>query len=96
MENQGSNGMMTMMICVGKIYNVLRFSDSQATGSLVGFMTRMMQARHELSCLFDEGSAEQKKYLDVMDKRVDHLYDDTLMVAGNAKKPCLFSSSWLK
>jgi DNA-binding ferritin-like protein (Dps family) len=44
-----------------------------------------MQARHELSSLFEEGSADHKKYLDVVDKRVTHLCDDTLMVAGNSK-----------
>jgi hypothetical protein len=64
-------------------------------GSLAGFMPRIMQARHELSSLFDEGSAEQKKYLDVVDTRVTHMYDDTLMVAGNSNKFLLSNSSYL-
>ncbi|KAM0827243.1 hypothetical protein ACQ4PT_068324 [Festuca glaucescens] len=72
---------------VRPIYKVLRYADSQVAGSLAGFMPRIMQARHELSSLFEEGSADQKKYLDVVDKRVTHLCDDTLMVAAGLLDP---------
>ncbi|KAM0850483.1 hypothetical protein ACQ4PT_053047 [Festuca glaucescens] len=72
---------------VRPIYTVLRYADSQVAGSLAGFMPRIMQARHELSSLFEEGSADQKKYLDVVDKRVTHLCDDTLMVAAGLLDP---------
>ncbi|XP_048544817.1 uncharacterized protein LOC125523790 isoform X2 [Triticum urartu] len=66
---------------IGPIYTILRYADSQKLGSLSGFMKRMMQARHHLSSSFPEESLDQQKYLKVVDKRVEHLYQNTLMVA---------------
>ena len=68
---------------VRPLYIILRYADSQKLGSLSGFMSRMMYARHQLSSIFPDGSEDHDKYLKVVDKRVEHLYKDTLMVAGN-------------
>jgi hypothetical protein len=67
---------------LGPIYSILRFADSQKLGSLCGFMSRMMHARHDLSADFPEESLDKNKYLEVVDRRVEQLYNNTLMVAG--------------
>jgi hypothetical protein len=67
---------------IGPIYSILRYADSQKIGSLSGFMSRMMHARHHLSAAFPEDSVDKLKYLKVVDKRVEYLYKNTLMVAG--------------
>ena len=78
------NGVKRVLDLIGPIYSILRYADSQKLGSLSGFMTKMMHARHQLSSLFSHDSLDQHEYLNVVDKRVEHLYKKTLMVAGNS------------
>ncbi|KAM0919346.1 hypothetical protein ACQ4PT_008265 [Festuca glaucescens] len=62
------------------LYAVLQYAHKTRMHS--GFMPRMMAAREELLSLFKEGSEDLKNVIDVVDKRVEDLYNDTLMIAG--------------
>jgi hypothetical protein len=66
---------------LGPLYTILRFANSQKLGSLCGFMSSIMHASHHLSSPFSEESLD-KKYLNIVDKRFEQLYNNTLMVAG--------------
>ncbi|KAM0883016.1 hypothetical protein ACQ4PT_031918 [Festuca glaucescens] len=69
------------------LYSVLQYADSRKIGMHSGFMPRMMAAREELLSLFKEGSEDLKNVIDVVDKRVADLYNDTLMIAAGMLDP---------
>lgn len=69
------------------LYSVLQYADSRKIGMHSGFMPRMMAAREELLSLFKEGSEDLKNVIDVLDKRVADLYNDTLMIAAGMLDP---------
>uniref|UniRef100_A0ACD6AIK6 Uncharacterized protein n=4 Tax=Avena sativa TaxID=4498 RepID=A0ACD6AIK6_AVESA len=69
------------------LYAILQYADSHKTRMHSGFMPRVMAAREELLSLFQEGSEDLKNVIDVVDKRVADLYNDTLMIAAGMLDP---------